>query len=192
MGLRRRLKALITSRRVLSGTFFASLAESTLVPIPLEAVLIPAMQANRSRLWALAGAALAGCLVGALMGYAAGYWLLDIFGQRLIAWFGDPRQFDQALEEIRRNGFWFVLSIGVVPIPFQIAMLAAGAVQYALPGYVAATLIARGLRYYGLAWVVWKFGDQAQALYQRHRAGVLAALSALVLAAWALAGRFAD
>lgn len=187
MDLRRHLKRLITSERVLGGTFFASLAESTLVPIPLEAVLIPAMQANRPCLWRLAGAALAGCLVGALLGYAAGYWLFDLFGRQLVAWVGDPEQFEAALKQIRNHGFWFVLSVGITPIPFQIAMLAAGAIHYALPGYLAATVIACGIRYYGLALGVWKFGDQAQALFERHRRATLATLTVAVIAAWGLA-----
>lgn len=184
MGIRDRLKVLITSRHLVAGTFVASFAESTVVPIPLEAVLIPAMQANRKRLWALAGAALAGCIVGALVGYAIGYWLFGAIGERLVSLFGNPQQYRDALEQVRQNGFWFVLSVGIVPIPFQIAMLAAGAAHYSLIGYVIATFISRGIRYYGLAVLVWKLGDRAQATMARHRRTSLLAVTAIVVAAW--------
>ena len=186
MALRERLKALIRSRHLVGGTFVASFAESTVVPIPLEAVLIPAMQANRQRLWALAGAALGGCLLGALLGYAIGLWLFGAVGEQLVSLFSDPQQYDRALEQIRRNGFWFVLSVGVVPIPFQIAMLAAGASHYSLPGFVGATLIARGIRYYGLALLVCWLGNRAQAVYERHKVAVAAIATVVVLAAWGL------
>lgn len=186
MGLRARLKALITSRHLVAGTFVASFAESTVVPIPLEAVLIPAMQANRDRVWALASAALAGCIVGALVGYGIGYWLFGAIGEQLVSLFGDPQQYQSALEQIRGQGFWFVLTVGVAPIPFQIAMLAAGAAKYSLLGYLAATFISRGIRYYGLAVLVCKFGNRAQALFDRHRRSSVIAITAVVLAAWGL------
>lgn len=184
MGLRHRLKALITSKHVVWGTFVASFAESTVVPIPLEAVLIPAMQANRRRLWLLAAAALAGCMVGALVGYAIGYWLFGTLGEHIVSLFGTTEQYQNALEQVRRHGFWFVLSVGIVPIPFQIAMLAAGAAGYSLLGYIAATFISRGIRYFGLALLVWKFGNRAQALIKRHKRSSAVAITILVLAAW--------
>ena len=187
MKLVERLKALVTSRRVVWGTFFASFAESTVVPVPLEAVLIPAMQANRDRLWRLAGAALLGCIVGALVGYGVGYWLSGAVEDRLIAMFGDPGLYQNALAELRRNGFWFVFSVGVTPIPFQIAMLAAGTANYSLTGYLVATILSRGIRYYGLALLVWKFGNRAQTLMQRHRRSSALAVTALVVAAWGVA-----
>lgn len=187
MGVRRRLKALITSKHVVAGTVVASFAESTVVPIPLEAVLIPAMQANRQRLWLLAGAALAGCVLGALLGYVIGYWLFGMIGEQLIGWLGDEQQYQSAVEQIRRNGFWFVLSVGIIPVPFQIAMLAAGAVKYSLFGYLAATFISRGIRYYGLALLVWKFGNRTQALMERHRRSSVAVITAIVIAAWGTA-----
>lgn len=186
MGLRARMKALIKSKHLVAGTFFASFAESTVVPIPLEAVLIPAMQANRPRIWLLAGAALAGCVVGALVGYAIGYWLFGVIGEQVVSWFGSAQQYRNALEQVRVNGFWFVLSVGIIPIPFQIAMLAAGAAHYSLVGYVLATLISRGIRYYGVAVLVWKFGNRAQALMQRHRRTSMVAVTAIVVAAWGL------
>lgn len=186
MALRRRLKALITSKHLVWGTFVASFAESTVVPIPLEAVLIPAMQANRDRLWLLAAAALGGCIVGALVGYAIGYWLFGVVGDQIVSMFGSTKQYQNALQQVRNNGFWFVLSVGIVPIPFQIAMLAAGAAGYSLLGYTAATFISRGIRYFGLALLVWKFGNRTQALVQRHKRSSAVAITALVLAAWGL------
>lgn len=189
MGLQARLKSLIISKHLVIGMFLASFAESTVVPIPLETVLIPAMQANRERLWLLAGAALGGCLLGALLGYAIGYWLFDAIGSQLVAWFSDPQQYQRALTRMRTNGFWFVLSVGIVPIPFQIAMLAAGAVQYSLFGYLMATLISRGIRYYGLAVLVWRFGDNAQALFERHKRASMVLVTLLVIGVWLLAWR---
>ncbi len=186
MGIQDRLKALIISKHLVPGLFVASFAESTVVPIPLETILVPAMQANRERLWLLAGAALGGCLLGALLGYAIGYALFGAVGEQLVALFGDPEQFQRALEKVRQNGFLFVLSVGVIPIPFQIAMLAAGASHYSLSGYILATLLARSIRYYGLAALVWKFGDRTQALIERHKLTSIVVVTVVVILIWVI------
>lgn len=186
MGLRDRLKSLTTSRHLVKGTFIASFAESTVVPIPLEAVLIPAMQANRRRIWMLAGAALLGCIVGALVGYAIGYLLFDAIGAQLVSFFSDQQQYQNALQQLRRHGFWFVLSVGIIPIPFQIAMLAAGAAHYSLAGYLGATFISRGIRYYGLALLVCLFGNRAQALFERHKRSSAVTITLIVALVWGL------
>ena len=48
--LKRKTKALVDSQHMLRGITIASFLESTIVPIPLEAVLIPLMQAKREKL----------------------------------------------------------------------------------------------------------------------------------------------
>ncbi|ALP52426.1 alkaline phosphatase [Candidatus Tenderia electrophaga] len=184
--LRQRFERLVTSKHLVSGMAIASFAESTVVPVPLEVVLVPAMQANRQRLWWLSGAALVGCLLGAIVGYAIGYWFVSAIGEQIVNLFGNTQQYEKALAQIRNNGFWFVLSVGLIPIPFQIAMLAAGAAKYSLFGYLLATFISRGVRYFSLALLVWKYGDGAQALIERHKCASMATITGLVIGLWGL------
>jgi membrane protein DedA with SNARE-associated domain len=79
----------------------------------------------------------------------------------------------------RDHGFWAIVGIGVAPIPFQIAMLVAGASHYSIALFLLAAAIARGIRYYGLAALVRNFGDRAESLWQEHAGWVLAGVGAL-------------
>lgn len=63
---------------MLPGITLASFLESTVVPIPLEAIMVPVMQKRRESLWLIALLATVGCLLGALLGYAFGYFLFDL------------------------------------------------------------------------------------------------------------------
>lgn len=178
--LRRFGHRLVHSRHALWGLTLASFLESTVVPIPLEALLIPLMQARRQQLFLLAALALLGCLLGASVGYGAGLWLFDAFGDQLLEWFANPEQFERARTAMADHGFWFVLSVGVTPVPFQTAMLVAGATGYSFALFMLASALARGLRYFGLALLVYWAGDQAETLFRRHTRWV--AVAALVLA----------
>ncbi|MCU7553582.1 VTT domain-containing protein [Alteromonas sp. ASW11-19] len=184
--IKRRTHRLVKSKHMLKGITVASFLESTIVPVPLEAVLVPLMQARREQLWLIALMATVGCAVGALFGYALGYYLFDVLGDWLIQLLSSPEQFEQVKSKMAREGFWFVLTLGVAPIPFQIAMLAAGATQYSLPWFLLATVLARSLRYFGLALVVYIAGNEAERLIRRYNFRAIAFATAVVLGLWAL------
>ena len=162
----------------------ASFLESTIVPIPLEAVMVPLMQARREKLWHIAAFATLGCVFGAAVGYAIGYYLFDMFGTALVELFSTPEQFTQVKQQLQQQGFWFVLTLGVAPMPFQLAMLGAGAAQYSLSLFILATVIARALRYFGLALVVYYGGDQAEKIIKQHKTKAVLALTAMMLLLW--------
>lgn len=191
-------RAALWSRRIATsrwgdlGLAFASFAETVIVPIPLELVLIPHMQANRERLWWLATVALLGCLAGALLGYGVGYLLFESIGDWALDRFGWREDFELFRQWFDRYGFWAIVAIGIVPVPFQTAMLLAGLTEYSVALFVLAALLARGIRYYGLAGLVHVLGWRAESLYRRHRK-TFALVASLVVAAivggsWLLGG----
>ncbi|QPG05642.1 DedA family protein [Salinimonas marina] len=190
MGIRSQLRAsthkLVTSKNVLPGITIASFLESTIVPIPLEAVMVPLMQARREKLWLIALMATVGCLIGAIIGYGIGLYLFDLVGDWIINTFATQEKFAQVKQQMQSQGFWFVLTLGVAPIPFQIAMLAAGATQFSLPLFVAATVVARSLRYFGLALVVYIAGNKAERLIKRYKGRTILAVTMAILLLWYL------
>ena len=101
------------------------------MPMPIERVLVPFMVANRDRLWRTATAVTVGCLLASLPGYALGLWFFDTLGRQLV----DGLAWSDALAQFRTlfasHGFWAIVAVGVLPIPFQIAVLAAGLAHWA-------------------------------------------------------------
>jgi membrane protein YqaA with SNARE-associated domain len=159
----------------------ASFLETVIVPIPIEVVLIPLMAANRRRIFALATVTTLGCLVASVVGYGVGMLLFQSVGTWFIETMGyqDAYQSFQAL--FGRYGFLAILLVGILPIPFQLAMIAAGLSGYPIHLFVLAAVIARGIRYYGLAWLVYRFGDAAQRLWERHALAAALGAAAIVI-----------
>lgn len=182
--VKQKTKKLVDSKHMLKGITLASFLESTIVPVPLEAVMVPLMQARRESLWKIALMATIGCIVGAIFGYALGYYLFDIIGQWLIDTFFSQNQFESVKQQMQSQGFWFVMTLGIAPIPFQVAMLAAGATQFSLPLFLLATIIARAIRYFGLAIVVYYAGDKAEQLIKRYKLKAVIVITLVVLLLW--------
>lgn len=166
------LDRLAASRHDLTLIGVLSFMEALIIPIPLELVLIPYMIKEHGRVWQIASAALLGCLVGALVGYGIGLTLFESLGRWLLEVLHYTDQFETFRQRFQEDGFWAIVMVGVVPIPFQVAMLVAGASAYPVLLFLVASAIARGIRYYGLAVLVALVGDRAKALWEAHSKSV--------------------
>jgi membrane protein YqaA with SNARE-associated domain len=182
--IKQKAQRLTQSRHMLRGVATVSFLDSTVVPVPLEAILLPLMQARRDKLWAIAAMATMGCVVGALFGYALGYYLFDLMGEWVIASFSSQEQWETVKQGMAEDGFYFILSLGILPIPFQIAMVAAGATQFSLFLYLLATAISRSLRYFGIALAVKIAGNHAERFIRRYRSKAIVGIVILVAIVW--------
>lgn len=182
--LTQQIKRWVNSKYMLASIGGASFAESTVVPIPIETVLIPVSQMRRDKIWQIASVATVGCIAGALLGYFIGMWLFGLFETQIIALFGDQATFDEIIYRMNTEGFWFIVFAGIAPIPLQLAMVAAGASGYPLGWYILAIAISRILRYFGLAFLVWRFGDKAEQMLRKYKWKAVLVLSAGVLIIW--------
>ena len=179
-------KKLANSPHALVLLFFLSALEATVLPIPLELILVPYMVLERERIWLIASVALAGFMAGSVGGYYIGYALFDTIGQWFIDYLSVQEQYGEFQSALENNGFWSIFLVGVTPVPFQVAMLAAGAGKYPLALFLLAAGIARALRYYILAALVFWLGPQAEDIWKRYSgpAGwsiLIAAVSVILL-----------
>ncbi|WP_434763876.1 YqaA family protein [Vibrio fortis] len=190
--LKRKTKDLIESENILGGIFTASLLESTIVPIPLEALLIPLLQKRRDQLWQIALMATLGCITGALLGYAFGYFTFELLRDWLVENWISEQRLDTVMQKMNTEGFWFIMTLGVAPIPFQIAMLSAGATSFSLSLFLLATGLSRAIRYFGIAIVVYIAGDKAEQLIKKYRFVAVGLITLMLLIFWYLRATSGD
>lgn len=158
-----------------------SFLETIIIPVPIEVILIPLMAINRKRLWTIATVTTAGCLLASIVGYGVGMVLYQSLGTWFIETMGMQSAYESFQGFFDQYGFIAILALGILPIPFQVAMITAGLSGYPFLLFVLAAVIARGLRYYGLAWLVHQFGERAQTLWERHAIITSLALAAIVI-----------
>lgn len=162
-------RRLTRSRHGQTGLFALSAAETVFLPLVLEAVMAPMMLVDRRRAWRTGVIALAGCLVGALIAYFLGAWFYDWVGHDLVVSAGGEEAFEDFKAFMQTHGFWAILVAGLTPIPFQLAVLASGVTGYSLPGFIVAVLLARSVRYLGMAALVAWLGADAFRAFSRLR-----------------------
>ena len=177
---RRWLARVREGRAGIKGLFWLSAGETTILPMPVEVVLLPLMQYARDHVWRMALAVTLGALAGAIVGYFFAFFFMEAMGDALIARAGWDDEQARFAELFDHYGFFAIVLVGALPpIPFQLAIVSAGAIGYPFWLFVLATLIARGTRYFVLAGIIYLFGDHAAALYGKNKALAVAALIAL-------------
>lgn len=169
----------------------ASLLEATIIPIPLELLLIPLLFWRRHQIWIICFIATGACLIGASIFYGVGHFFFDLWGEQVIGWSGGDSGSEEVFREmVKDHGFWAVLFIALTPIPFQIGMLMAGAASYSFPLFLLASAIGRGIRYFGLGWLVQHYGENAAAAWKKHRLRTALIAGGIVIFLWLLSTVF--
>ena len=161
----------------LAGVAFA---ESSFLPIPPDALLIPMVLARRERGWFYALVCTLGSVLGGLFGYAIGYFLAP-FGLKLLTLMGHSGGLASFQAWYARFGVWVILIKGLTPIPYKLVTIASGLAHFGLPMFVGASLLTRGARFFIEAALLQH--PAAKAVIDRHLTLVVVlALAGVVLA----------
>ncbi|MFY2764207.1 YqaA family protein [Arenimonas sp. MALMAid1274] len=163
------LKALHWSRHrhapaLLTGLSFI---EAIFFPVPPEMMLAPMSLAQPKRAMWFATLSLAGSMVGMFIGYALGYYAVEM-AMPLVESLGYADQFESIKQQAAENGFWLLLIAGFTPIPFKIFTIASGAVGMPLLPFFFGALIGRGKRVYLVAGAIRLGGARAEAALHRY------------------------
>jgi membrane protein YqaA with SNARE-associated domain len=144
-----------------------SFAESSFFPIPPDVMLAPMCLADRARAWRFATVTTITSLLGGIAGYAIGYFLFEAVEPWLQemgyedAYLTGKAWFDQ-------YGVWAVFVAGFSPIPYKIFTITAGVAALNFPGFVLASFVGRGARFFLVAGLVVAGGERMESLIPRY------------------------
>ena len=134
-------------------------AESSFFPIPPDVMLVPMVLANRTKAFSIALVCTACSVAGGLLGYAIGFYLLETVGAWLIRIYGLEAGLAQFRVGFAEYGIWIILLKGLTPIPYKLVTIASGAAHFDLFTFVWASVLTRGVRFFAVAALLWKFGE---------------------------------
>ncbi len=153
-------------------------AESSFFPIPPDIMLIPMVLAMPQKAWKIAGLATISSVIGGYFGYGIGVFFFDIIAKPILTFYGYMQQFDVFKEYYHQWGAWIVFGAGITPFPYKIITIASGVVGLDLLTFTVASIIARGMRFYLVAWLLKKYGAPMKVFIEKN----LGILSVLFLA----------
>ena len=166
-----------------------SFIESSVFPIPPDVLMIPMILARPSRAWLIAGIALVSSVLGGMLGYAIGAFAYQEIGQPILAALGKGDAMVAFSTRFNDFGFWAVLTAGVTPFPYKVITIMSGWTAMPLGTFIATSILARGIRFFLVAALLWKFGTPVRDFIER-RLGLMTVLFVLLLFGGFYATRF--
>jgi membrane protein YqaA with SNARE-associated domain len=157
-----------------------SFTESSFFPVPPDAMLIPMALARPDRAYHYAFLCTWTSVAGGVLGYIIGSVLYDSVGQWLIALYGYGDKVEAFREAYARWGTWIILLKGLTPIPYKIVTITSGFAGYNLLMFILLSVIARGMRFYLVAFLLHRYGAQARVIIEE-RLGFWVTTGAVVL-----------
>ena len=147
-----------------------SFAESSFFPIPPDVMLIPMILANRAKAWWFATIATVSSVLGGIAGYAIGYFLFQAIGKPILGFYGHAGSLDQVFAWFKEWGVWILIAKGWTPFPYKVLTILAGAAEMALVPFMVASIIARAMRFYLVAGLLYFFGEPIRAFIEKRLA----------------------
>ncbi len=172
---------LAQSRHALWALAFIAFIESSVFPIPPDILMIPMIIAAPSRAFLIAGVCLVSSVLGGLLGYYIGYGLFETVGRPVLEFYGKDAYFDEFRARYNEWGAWAVLIAGVTPFPYKVITILSGATALSLPVFIVASIVARGLRFFVVAALLWKFGEPIRYFIEKRLGLMFTILTAALL-----------
>lgn len=144
-----------------------SFIESSFFPIPPDVMLIPMVLSNREKAWWYATIATVTSVLGGLLGYAIGYYAYEAIGMPILKFYGKEHALDSFIQFVHEYGVPAIIIKGATPIPFKVVTIAAGVAKMDLIAFIGASIVARSMRFFLVAGLLYFFGQPIKDFIER-------------------------
>ena len=149
-----------------------SFIESSFFPIPPDVMVIPMVISKKNDFIKIFLITTIFSVMGGMLGYLIGAFFFE-FGSQIMNFYG----YEDKLSNIKENlvnsqGFYAWLGIlflaGFTPLPYKVFTIASGLIGFNFLIFIFISLISRGLRFFIVSYLSYKFGDLFNEFMNKH------------------------
>ena len=149
-----------------------SFIESSFFPIPPDVMVIPMVISKRNDFFKIFLIATIFSVLGGILGYFIGAFFFDL-SMKVMTFYGyEDKLINLKNNLINSDGFYAWLSIlflaGFTPLPYKVFTIASGIIGFNVPIFIIVSLLSRGLRFFIVSYLSYKFGDLFTQFMEKH------------------------
>tara|TARA_B100001113_G_C20981340_1_gene566196 strand:- start:320 stop:925 length:606 start_codon:yes stop_codon:yes gene_type:complete len=149
-----------------------SFIESSFFPIPPDVMIIPMVISKKDDFFKIFLIATLFSVMGGILGYVIGAFFFDIAMNVMVFYGYENKLLSLKNNLINNQGFYAWLSIlflaGFTPLPYKVFTIASGLIGFNLIIFIFISLISRGLRFFIVSYLSYKFGDLFTQFMNKH------------------------
>ena len=167
-----------------------SFVESSFFPIPPDVMIVPMVIAKKNDYLKVFLTATLFSALGGLLGYFIGLYFFEI-GMSVVEFYGYEEKLINLKESLSKgSGLYIWLATlflaGFTPLPFKVFTITSGMIGFNLFIFFFICLISRGLRFFIVSYLSYKFGDTFNRFMKTNAARWFTLLGILILLIFAV------
>ena len=155
-----------------------SFVESSFFPIPADVLFIPMCLARPARVWRYALIATITSVLGGVFGWLIGHYAFDLLARPALEFYGKLGAFE-ALKAQTGDAAILVMLVtsGLSHLPpMKVVTILSGVVSFDLKWFILSAIVARGGRFYLLAYLLQRYGAAMTGFIERRLALIVGGL----------------
>ena len=149
-----------------------SFVESSFFPIPPDVMVIPMVISKKTDFKKIFLITTVFSVLGGMLGYIIGAFFFE-FGAKIMNFYGyEDKLYNIKESLISNDGFYAWLGIlflaGFTPLPYKVFTIASGLIGFNFLIFVLISLISRGLRFFIVSYLSYKFGELFSEFMDKH------------------------
>ena len=148
--------------------FGLSFAESSFFPVPPDVLQIALTLERREKAFFYAAISTLGSVLGGVFGYLIGYAFWHALSGFFLTYVFKEEVFLKVEGLYNQYDFWCVFIAAFTPIPYKVFTVAAGVFTVSLPMFMIASAIGRGMRFFIVAGLLYKFGPPIKTFIEKY------------------------
>ena len=162
-----------------------SFIESSFFPIPPDVMVIPMVISKKDDFIKIFFIVTIFSVLGGILGYLIGAFFFDI-GMQIMSFYGYEDKLNSFKNDlINSDGFYAWLGIlflaGFTPLPYKVFTIASGLISFNILIFILISLISRGLRFFIVSYLSYKFGYLFSEFMNKHGSKWFAVIGILVV-----------
>ena len=162
-----------------------SVIESSFFPIPPDVMVVPMVISKKNDFIKIFLIATIFSVLGGILGYFIGAFFFDIGMQIMSIYNYENKLINLKNDLISSEGFYAWLGIlflaGFTPLPYKVFTIASGLIGFNILVFVLISLISRGLRFFIVSYLSYKFGEVFTEFMNKHGSKWFAIIGILIV-----------
>jgi membrane protein YqaA with SNARE-associated domain len=162
--------------------------ESSVFLVPADVLFLPMTLAKPNRAWRYALVATIASVLGGIAGWLIGHYAFETVAKPILQFYGKLDDFNHLLQGFDYSWVLILLvTSGLAHFPpIKVVTILSGVANIDLSLFVISAIVARGARFFFLAWLLRRYGEPIREFIEK-RLGVIATIVAIVLIAAVIA-----
>lgn len=172
--------------RAESALGVVSFVESSFFPIPADVLFVPMCLSRPEKVWRYALIASIFSVLGGIFGWLLGHYAFDMIGRPMLEAMGKMDSFEKlqgTTGDLAILAMLVTSGLAHVP-PMKVVTILAGVISFDPVLFILSAIVARGARFYGLGWLLLRYGASIAAFIEKRAGWVALAILIIAGLAW--------